>query len=57
MLIDSGSTKNFMDTEVKGADGRCLTSTGQCSNTKMFVQDYAVITDLFLLPLDKIVAT
>ncbi|XP_077219753.1 uncharacterized protein LOC143853943 [Tasmannia lanceolata] len=68
ILIDSGSTNNFLDVriakrlsclvensdkfEVKVANGRTLTSTGKCSNMKIFVQDQELVTDLFLLPLD-----
>ncbi|XP_077232632.1 uncharacterized protein LOC143869985 [Tasmannia lanceolata] len=68
ILIDSGSTNNFLDIRVakrlscpvehsdkfegKVADGRTLTSTGKCSNMKISVQDQELVTDLFLLPQD-----
>ncbi|KAG6528131.1 hypothetical protein ZIOFF_010280 [Zingiber officinale] len=68
ILIDSGSTNNFLDStlasrlkqkieqastfDVKVADGRSLTSPGKCNSIKIFLPNYELITDLFLLPLD-----
>ena len=68
ILIDSGSTNNFLDStlarrlkqkieqastfDVKVADGRSLTSPGKCEGIKIILPNYELITDLFLLPLD-----
>ncbi|KAG6484069.1 hypothetical protein ZIOFF_060863 [Zingiber officinale] len=68
ILIDSGSTNNFLDStlarrlkqkierastfDVKVADGRSLTSPGKCEGIKIILPNYELITDLFFLPLD-----
>ncbi|XP_042452681.1 uncharacterized protein LOC122037297 [Zingiber officinale] len=68
ILIDSGSTNNFLDStlasrlkqkieqastfDVKVADGRSLTSPEKCNSIKILLPNYELITDLFLLPLD-----
>ncbi|XP_042401280.1 uncharacterized protein LOC121991335 [Zingiber officinale] len=68
ILIDSGSTNNFLDStlasrlkqkieqastfDVKVADGRSLTSPGNCNSIKILLPNYELITDLFLPPLD-----
>ncbi|KAG6531914.1 hypothetical protein ZIOFF_005750 [Zingiber officinale] len=68
ILIDSGSTNNFLDStlarrlkqkierastfDVKVTDGRSLTSPGKCEGIKIFLPNYELITDLCLLPLD-----
>jgi hypothetical protein len=67
MLIDTGSTNNFLDEgiakklsvlvepceqfEVKLVDGGTLTCKSKCSNVKLVVQDQELRTDLYLLPL------
>jgi hypothetical protein len=67
VLIDTGSTNNFLDEdvakrlsipvepcdqfEVKLADGRTLTCQGKCSRAKLLVQDQELRADFFLLPL------
>ena len=68
VLIDTGSTNNFMDRkvaarlayhieccdkfEVKVADGRILTCDSKCSKIKLILQGQELFVDFFLLPLE-----
>jgi hypothetical protein len=67
VLIDTGSTNNFLDEdvakrlslpvetcdkfEVKLADGRTLTCESKCSRIKLLVQNQELRADFYLLPL------
>jgi hypothetical protein len=67
ILIDSGSTHNFCDQEkvkeigiqlvghesikVKVANGDEIVSPGKCKNTKVKLQGYTFVVDLYVLPL------
>ncbi|CAL9132125.1 unnamed protein product, partial [Musa textilis] len=68
ILIDTGSTNNFMDRkiatrlsyhidvcdkfEVKVANGRILTCNSQCSMIQLTMQGQELLVDFFLLPLE-----
>ncbi|CAL9085687.1 unnamed protein product, partial [Musa textilis] len=68
VLIDTGSTNNFMDSkiadrlvyhikdcdkfEVKIADRRPLICDSKCSKIKLFIQGQKLLWDFFLLPLE-----
>jgi predicted aspartyl protease len=67
VLIDTGSTNNFLDEdvakrlslsvetcdkfEVKLADGRTLTCESKCSRVKLLMQNQELRADFYLLPL------
>ncbi|RRT42008.1 hypothetical protein B296_00011970 [Ensete ventricosum] len=68
ILIDTGSTNNFMNSkvaiqmvlpiedcsrfDVKFVDGRILKCDRRCPRVKLLLQDQEIIADFFLLPLD-----
>ena len=67
ILIDTGSTHNFLDTailailqlsldptltfEVKVANGATIQTQGVCTNVRVSVQGHAFVVDLNVLPL------